>query len=178
MHGIIAPGEGRRRSVAGYGSRWSLSAGACHDGLDDQHQPAARPDADRSGLLVDPGYTGTADRKNNLFLFQCGNTVADVNKVLESPALQRALHTSGAANGQTIVGATSTGTHGSALSFGALHDHIVGLHLVAPDDKHYWIERASYPVMSAAWVTSLGATLKRRTTICSTPRSYRWAPSA
>ena len=33
---------------------------------------------------LDPAYPGSADQKSGLYLFQCGNTVADVNKVLES----------------------------------------------------------------------------------------------
>ena len=110
---------------------------------------------------VDPGYPGTADQKSGLYLFQCGNTVADVNKALERDSEKRALFTSGAANGQTIVGATQCGTHGSALEFGALHDHIVALHLITTADKHYWIERKSRPVMAKAWVDSLGAKLMR-----------------
>src|SRR5258705_6562546 len=96
-----------------------------------------------------------------MYLFQCGNTVADVNGVLENDSQKRALFTSGAANGQTIVGATQCGTHGSALEFGALHDHIVALHLITTADKHYWIERKSRPVMAKAWVDSLGAKLMR-----------------
>ena len=84
-----------------------------------------------------------------------------MNKVIESKDERRSLFTSGAANGQTIVGATSCGTHGSALDFGALHDHIVAIHLVASGNSHFWIERKSRPVMTAAWVKQLGATLKR-----------------
>lgn len=110
---------------------------------------------------VDPAYPGTADQKAGLYLFQCGNTVADVNSALERDSEKRALFTSGAANGQTIVGATQCGTHGSALEFGALHDHIVALHLITTADKHYWVERKSRPVMAKAWVDGLGATLKR-----------------
>ncbi|HKC03601.1 MAG TPA: hypothetical protein VKC17_09895 [Sphingomicrobium sp.] len=110
---------------------------------------------------LDQAYPGTADQKAGLYLFQCGNTVADVNGVLENDSQKRALFTSGAANGQTIVGATQCGTHGSALEFGALHDHIVALHLITTADKHYWIERKSRPVMAKAWVDSLGAKLMR-----------------
>jgi hypothetical protein len=160
MHAIIAQAKQANIPLRAVGSRWSLSAAPATSGWTiNTNRLRGRMRIDPA--LVDPAYAGTADRKSNLFLFQCGNSVADVNKVLESPALQRALHTSGAANGQTIAGATSTGTHGSALAFGALHDHIVGLHLVAPEGRHYWIERGSYPVMTPAWVNNLGATLKR-----------------
>lgn len=84
-----------------------------------------------------------------------------MNELLERPANRRALHTSGAANGQTIAGATSTGTHGSALGFGALHDHIVAIHLIASDTKQYWLERASRPVVKDSFPAGLGAELRR-----------------
>ena len=106
---------------------------------------------------VDASYPGTADQKAGLYLFQCGNTVADVNKVLENDGAKRALFTSGAANGQTIAGATACGTHGSALEYGALHDHIVAIQLIATGNSHFWIERKTRPAMSAAWVGKLGA---------------------
>ncbi|HEY0413094.1 MAG TPA: hypothetical protein VGD66_08125 [Allosphingosinicella sp.] len=147
--------------IRAVGSRWSLSKA-----------PATRGWALETNRLIgrrkiaademDPGYPGTADQKDGLYLFQCGNTVADVNEVLEVPSQARALFTSGAANGQTIAGATSCGTHGSALDHGALHDHIVAIHLVPTADKHVWIERKSHPVMKKEWVEDkLGAELKR-----------------
>jgi hypothetical protein len=157
---LIGDAKKRGLRVRAIGSSWSLSMAPATTGwtlntnrLRGQYKVGA---VDR-----DPGYPGTADQKAGLYLFQCGNTVADVNEALEDDSQKRSLFTSGAANGQTIVGATQCGTHGSALDFGALHDHIVALHLITTADKHYWIERKSRPVMSKAWVDSLGATLKR-----------------
>jgi FAD binding domain len=157
---LIANAKAKGLKARAIGSSWSLS-----------HAPATTGWTFNTNRLrgrlkvaaadIDPAYPGTADQKGGLYLFQCGNTVADVNKVLEGDGQKRALFTSGAANGQTIAGATSCGTHGSALEFGALHDHIVAIHLVATGNTHYWIERKSRPVMNAAWVGQLGATLKR-----------------
>jgi len=146
--------------VRAVGSSWSLSKAPTTNGWT-LNTNRLRGRLKVKPADIDPAYPGTADQKAGLYLFQCGNTVADVNKALESDAQKRALFTSGAANGQTIVGATQCGTHGSALGFGALHDHIVALHLISTANKHYWIERASRPVMSKAWVDGLGATLKR-----------------
>lgn len=139
------------------GSRWSLS-----------HAPATSGWAVNTNRLtgklkiglgdLDPLYPGDAVQKAGLYLFQCGNTVADVNRTLEDKSQGRALFTSGAANGQTIVGATACGTHGSALGHGALHDHIVAIHLVPTATSHFWIERKSRPVMAKAWIDKLGAT--------------------
>ena len=44
---------------------------------------------------------------------------------------------------------------------GAVHDTVVGLHLITGADKHIWLERASYPVVSDEFVGALGATLVR-----------------
>ena len=157
---LIAEARKQGLKARAVGSSWSLSRAPTTTGWTfNTNRLRGRlkvPAAD-----VDPLYPGSADQKAGLYLFQCGNTVADVNKVLESDSQKRALFTSGAANGQTIVGATSCGTHGSALEFGALHDHIVAIHLIASGNSHFWIERKSRPVMSAAWVKGLGATLKR-----------------
>lgn len=153
---LIADARKTGLKVRAIGSSWSLSRAPATSGWTfNTNRLRGRlkvPAAD-----VHRFYPGTADQKAGLYLFQCGNTVADVNKVLENDSQKRALFTSGAANGQTIVGATACGTHGSALDFGALHDHIVALHLITTGDKHYWIERQSRPVMSDAWVAQLGA---------------------
>ncbi|HEX6376866.1 MAG TPA: hypothetical protein VFZ91_14235 [Allosphingosinicella sp.] len=162
FQGLIA--EARKSAppvpLRAVGSRWSLSEAPATSGWAIETNRLIgrkRIAADE----IDPRYPGTPDQKAGLFLFQCGNTVADVNREIESPARRRALFTSGAANGQTIAGATSCGTHGSALDHGALHDHIVAIHLVPTADKHCWIERRSRPVMKPEWVARLGAELER-----------------
>lgn len=158
---LIAKARRDGKPVRAVGSRWSLSRAPATTGwtLNTNRLRGRRkvlPDE------IDPDYKGSEDRRNGLYLFQCGNTVADVNRVLESKNERRSLFTSGAANGQTIVGATSTGTHGSALDFGALHDHIVAIHLICTGDRHVWIERKSWPVMKKSWVEDrLGARLER-----------------
>src|SRR5687768_10020593 len=48
---------------------------------------------------------------DKLYLFQCGNSIQEVNEMLEADG--NSLSTCGASNGQTIAGAVSTGTHGS-----------------------------------------------------------------
>lgn len=160
MQAQIARARTEGVQLRAQGSRWSLS-----------RAPATSGWAVNTNRLigklkivpedVDPAYPGSGDQRSGLYLFQCGNTVADVNRTIESKTQRRSLFTSGAANGQTIVGATACGTHGSALDFGALHDHIVAIHLVPTGNRHFWIERKSRPVMAKSWVDKLGATLKR-----------------
>jgi hypothetical protein len=157
---LIAEARAGGLKARAVGSSWSLSRAPTTSGWT-FNTNRLRGRLKIAAADVDPAYPGTADQKAGLYLLQCGNTVADVNKLLESDGQKRALFTSGAANGQTIVGATSCGTHGSALEFGALHDHIVAIHLIVSGSSHYWIERKSRKVMSEAWVKQLGATLKR-----------------
>lgn len=88
-------------------------------------------------------YKRTPDK---LLFAQCGNSIQELNNWLKQN--KRSLKTSGASNGQTIVGCFSTGTHGSAIDTGSVQDFIVGLHIVTGPNEHIWIERESYPVVS------------------------------
>lgn len=65
-----------------------------------------------------------------------------LNDALEKARPERlALPTCGASNGQTIVGATQTGTHGSAHAYGPMPNYVRALHIVAEGGKHYLIAR-------------------------------------
>ncbi len=142
------------------GRGWSLSEAPVTSGamLDLSRLSGMKPLRENQ---LDPGYPGDADARKGLWLIQCGAYIAEINRMIESASFKRSLRTSGAANGQTIIGATATGTHGSALELGALHDHIVAIHLLAGDQKQYWLERASHPVMKSSLPDSIGAELKR-----------------
>ncbi len=71
------------------------------------------------------------------------------------------MRTCGASNGQTIVGAFSTGTHGSAIDAGSTPDFVVGLHIVTGPHTHIWLERATHPVVADAFVEKLNTNLVR-----------------
>jgi len=60
-----------------------------------------------------------------------------------------------------LAGATQTGTHGSVLGRGAMHDQVVGLHIVTGPDSEVWLERASYPVIRESVANAYGAPLVR-----------------
>ena len=104
-----------------------------------------------SPAFLDVSFQGNA---KHLAFAQCGVSVMELNTALEARHLS--LPTSVASNGQTICGAVSTGTHGSAHAFGAMQEFIAGLHIVAEAGKHYWIERASQPVVNQAFSEILG----------------------
>ena len=154
-----AKAEGAPVRVVGRG--WSLSEAALvRDGwmIDMTRLNGMKP---LRGDQIDPGYIGDAAEPNRLWMIQGGAYLSEINQTIERDGFERSLHTSGAANGQTIVGATATGTHGSRLGFPALHDTVVALHLLAGDSRQYWIERASYPVLKPSLPARLGATMLR-----------------
>ncbi len=97
-------------------------------------------------------YAGAA---TNLCFVQCGNSITRLNRYLK--ANKKSLRTSGSSNGQTVVGALSTGTHGSRIDFGAFQEFVVGLHLIVGANRHIWLERKSYPVTVPEFADKLGA---------------------
>jgi hypothetical protein len=104
--------------------------------------------------MVAPAYLAAGKSADNLFFTQCGMKVLELENILE--ARGKSLRASGASNAQTIAGAFSTGTHGAAYRFGAVHDQVVGLHLVCGSNRHVWLERESYPVASDSLLAWMG----------------------
>jgi hypothetical protein len=109
-----------------------------------------------SAQSVSEEYTG--DPKKLLFA-QCGCGVWELSKELRAKKLS--LKTSGASNGQTIVGAMSTGAHGSSIDVGAVQDYVVGIHLIVSPIRHIWLERESAPVVTDSFVQKLQAEIVR-----------------
>ncbi|KAA5547905.1 FAD-binding protein [Adhaeribacter rhizoryzae] len=133
------------------GSGWSLSkVGVTDDGLINTKKLTLK--AELSESQVAPEYLAKGGSANDLLFAQCGNEIIRINDLLEkerNPA--KSLRVSGGSNGQTIVGAFSTGTHGAAFKYGSVCDCVVGMHLVVGPNRHVWLERASYPVISDAF---------------------------
>lgn len=73
-------------------------------------------------------------------LIAAGMTVNAINRELFDKGL--ALQTSGASDGQTIAGAIATGTHGADMKVGALHDTVLGLHLVVSPTRSVLLQAA------------------------------------
>jgi hypothetical protein len=83
-----------------------------------------------------------------------GATISLVNRVLGRD-YQLALQTSGAGDGHRIAGCIATGTHGSALGIGALHDTVLAMYLVVAPDQALFVQRGTDPVFTdgaAAWL--------------------------
>ncbi|MEO6063755.1 MAG: FAD-binding protein [Thermoflexales bacterium] len=106
-----------------------------------------------------------AERRPNLVLAQAGMQIAELNSYLElfppTDDKRRAIQAAGIGNGQTIAGAVSGNTHGSQLTYGAMPDFVVGLHLATGSGKTIWLERQSKPVMNDDFVEKIGARLIR-----------------
>jgi FAD/FMN-containing dehydrogenase len=145
------------RTLRAIGGGWSLSRAAVTDGRLVNTAPLNWYFPVPSNRLA-AAFEGD---RTSVFFLQCGASVAEVNSYLFANNPQKALKTSGASNGQTIAGAFSTGTHGSAFGFGSMQDYVIGLYLIPGPDRALWIERASRPVFSNALVTRLGAELIR-----------------
>ena len=139
------------------GSGWSLSKVAvCEDGIINTKK--LRLKAELSRTQVSKEYLNKGGDPGNLLFAQCGNTVIEINELLEKVINPRkSLRASGGSNGQTIVGALSTGTHGAAFKFGSLSEFVVGLHIVVGPDRHVWLEKASHQVTSEEFRSWMGA---------------------
>jgi FAD binding domain len=142
-------------SIRGLGGGWSFSRVAATDGILVNTKPLNYRFS-ISQAQVHPQYPGDA---SNLVFAQCGMSIAELHKYFN--ARGKSLKTCGASNGQTIVGALSTGTHGSALEVGSIQDDIVGLHIVVSPGRHVWLERQSSPVLVDGFAQALGAELIR-----------------
>lgn len=109
-----------------------------------------------SAQSVSENYKG--DSKKLLFA-QCGCGVWELSKELRTKNLS--LKTSGASNGQTIVGVMATGAHGSSIDVGSVQDYVVGIHLIVSPDRHVWLERESVPVVTDSFTQKLQTELVR-----------------
>jgi hypothetical protein len=154
---IVREAQAQNRRVRALGSGWSLnSVGYVEDSLVNTARLSNWFLGFRTPTLVEPSMRSVASQ---LVFAQCGTQIKTLNSYLEQAGL--ALPTSGASNGQTIVGAMSTGTHGSAHDVGSIQDYIRALHLVGEDGAQYWVESLSEPTMTPEFAQRIGAELLR-----------------
>lgn len=146
-----------RRRVRAQGSAWSFSEAAAVPGgwcLATGYANWLFPVPETH---IDPSFNGD---RGGLFLCQTGVSVSELNMVLER-RYGRSLATSGASNGQTLVGAMNTGTHGSAIDQPAIQGQIAAIQLIPAPDQNLWIEPAANPVTDGRIAQQLGATVVR-----------------
>jgi len=154
----IKEAHNRNQQIRAVGSGWSLSNIAYVNGVmvDCVGNFNIRDEDDRDfskGLnyckvgvddvsLVADDYKSSA---GSLCFVQSGVQIKYLNEALAHKGF--VLKTQGASDGQTFVGAVSTGTHGSALQVGSIQDCVKGIHLVLLR-KHVYIQRASDKVVT------------------------------
>ncbi|MBK9256740.1 MAG: FAD-binding protein [Saprospiraceae bacterium] len=131
------------------GGEWSWSKVAASSGILLNSKPLNLS----FGIGINSVSSSYLKTFQDLYFVQCGTSIRELNDRLR--IIGRSLPTSGASNGQTIAGALSTGTHGAALDFGSVPEFVVGLHIVVDKDRHYYIERESYPVVSGRFTNQL-----------------------
>ena len=141
------------------GNGWSFSEVAvCEGGLVDTKSLVLSFNITES--FVAKEYLDKGNKAGDLFFIQCGMSVLRVNEILETVLdVPHCLKASGASNGQSMAGCISTGTHGSAFDVGAVHDAVIGLHIVVGPNRHVWLQKASNPVASKDFLDWLGAEL-------------------
>ena len=85
-----------------------------------------------------------AETGDRLVHVEAGIKLIDLNLLLERDGL--AMPTLGGAQGQTLAGAFSTGTHGSDLGHGPVSSLVKAVHLVTTGGQEVWIESATSPI--------------------------------
>ncbi len=144
-------------AIRAMGSGWSLSKVAVSDDII-LNTKRLRLKFRLSEKSFDPNYLNQGNKIDNHRFLQCGNSIIAINNYLENQGNPpKSLRASGGSNGQTIVGAFSTNTHGAAFNYGALPEMILGLHIVTGPDRHVYIERETRRVTSQHFQDLLGA---------------------
>ena len=151
IQGILADAVKNNTSIRALGSGWSFTPVAATNGIM-LNTKLLNSLFTLSAAKTAAGYTGDPAK---LLFAQSGNGIWEMDAWLQKNGLS--LKGCGASNGQTVAGAMSTGTHGSAFNFGATQDYVVGIHLIVSPTRHVYLERRSYPVASPAFVTDIQA---------------------
>ena len=160
LDGLISEARDAGKRILPIGAGWALSKinitdgwlvntkllNACYD-IGEQYFDAAYPAAER----------------RNVVLAQAGMQIAELNAYLEGlegkGAGRRAIKAAGVGNGQSVAGSLSGNTHGAQITFGAMPDFVVGLHIATGSGQTLWIERASKPVLNEEFAARIGAQL-------------------
>jgi hypothetical protein len=160
--------EKKKSRAKAVGSVWSLSRAPDSDGYVirtdylNKHLSQPFPTPKNGGLSPARGYSVLSDTSmfassshnkqwlgkiarpefrqgtNSLVLVQAGIKIKHLYTDLATVGL--ALPTMGSAGGQSVVGAISTGTHGSDIHYPPLGDFVRAVHLIGPGGQEWWIE--------------------------------------
>lgn len=155
---MIADVRSRSERLRSYGGKWSLSDVAiCNDSIHDSKPLTYYGPVGKKSIIGKPLYKDAKPLEKRLFYFQSGAQINQINRALEDRG--NCLATTGASNGQTIAGAISTGTHGSALKIGAMQDYVRALHIVTSENEHIIVQPATNPIINKGFSDIFGAKL-------------------
>lgn len=130
-------------SLRALGARWSLS------NIIEPEHVAVDTAYLNTMLKVKPDWLADDYRDGRLaqgyvpMFIQGGTTINSINRRLADVGL--ALQTSGASDGHRIAGCIATGSHGAAIQIGAVHDTVLGVHLIVAEDKSVFVQPATAP---------------------------------
>ena len=162
LDGLIREARDAGRRILPIGAGWALSRINITDGWL-VNTKLLNGCYDIGERYFDDAYP--AAERRNVVLAQAGMQIAELNAYLElaprKDSDRRALHAAGIGNGQTVAGSVSGNTHGSQLTYGAMPDFVVGLHIATGSGRTLWIERASKPVLNEEFAARMGADLIR-----------------
>jgi hypothetical protein len=133
------------------GARWSLS------NILDPGNVILDPGVYNQIAAVEPSWLAleykadAARRKGVPIVAQGGTTIRSLNNFLGR--YQLALQASGASDGHRIAGCIATGTHGSHLKVGAVHDTVLGIFLVTGPNQGFFLQpsRRNFTPDLARW---------------------------
>lgn len=159
IQAMIGQVRARNERLRSYGGKWSLSdVAVCNDSIHDSKPLTYYGIVGKKSLTGSPFFNDDPKPLDQrLFFFQSGAQINQINNALEARGL--CLPTTGASNGQTIAGAVSTGTHGSALKTGAMQEYVRALHIVTTETEHAFIQPSSNPVINSNFSNVFGAKL-------------------
>ena len=157
---MIGQARARNECLRSYGGAWSLSEVAiCSDSIHDSKPLTYYGSVGRNSIIGTPLFKDDPKHlSQRLFYVQSGCQINQINNVFEK-SKGVCLPTTGASTGQTIAGAVSTGTHGSALNIGAMQDYVRAIHIVKSETEHAMIQPKSNPIVKRSFSDVFGAKL-------------------
>ena len=146
---VIGQAEASGRRIRAAGATWSMAPVAASREFLINMRPlnAILPALTAADLR--PGF-----RPTDFAHVQAGTAVMKIHQALANAG--RSLMTTGATAGQTVGGSVATCTHGSRLDRGATADFVRGLHVITGAQRQCWLERATDPYVTPAFLAQLG----------------------
>jgi hypothetical protein len=147
---IVAQATEQDRHIHPLGSGWAFEDLAVAEWVVNLRSLVAQLSYVTDSALTDEWAVRQAapDSDQQLFHVEGGIEIGSLNEMLTAQGL--AMISLGGANGQTLVGAIATSTHGGDVALGPLPELVYAVHLVTDGGREIWLERASRPITTDA----------------------------